>query len=102
LPYHDFRQFLDVLRQHGELIDVSRPAALNDCRQGDEAKLRAAGPPLLDLLLLAKILSGAFARVPVARLKALTLSFAAANPPRSGTVSRSQTMTVGFMQIAAH
>ena len=26
----------------------------------------------------------------------------AANPPRSGTVSRSQTMTLGFMQIAAH
>src|SRR5262249_43514319 len=26
-------------------------------------------------------------------------SWAAANPPRSGTVSRSQTMTVGFMRI---
>jgi hypothetical protein len=24
---------------------------------------------------------------------------AAANPPRSGTVSRSQTMTVGFMEV---
>ena len=30
MPYQDFRQFLDVLRQHGELIDVNRPVALND------------------------------------------------------------------------
>ena len=29
MPYQDFRQFLDVLRQHGELIDVNRPVALN-------------------------------------------------------------------------
>src|SRR5262249_6644944 len=28
-----------------------------------------------------------------------TRSLAAANPPRSGTVSRSQTMTLGFMQV---
>jgi hypothetical protein len=26
-------------------------------------------------------------------------SWAAANPPRSGTVSRSQTMTLGFIQV---
>src|SRR5438046_6551646 len=25
MPYQDFRQFLDVLRQQGELIDVDRP-----------------------------------------------------------------------------
>jgi hypothetical protein len=31
-----------------------------------------------------------------------TRSLAAANPLRSGTVSRSQTMTLGFMQIAAY
>src|SRR6516165_12598703 len=31
-----------------------------------------------------------------------TRSFAAANPPRSGTVSRSQTMTLGFMQVDIH
>src|SRR5262249_35408897 len=31
-----------------------------------------------------------------------TRSWATANPPRSGTVSRSQTMTLGFMQIAAY
>jgi hypothetical protein len=30
LPYQAFRQFLDVLRQHGELVDVNRPIALND------------------------------------------------------------------------
>ena len=30
MPYHDFRQFLDVLRQQGELIDVDRPIALTD------------------------------------------------------------------------
>jgi hypothetical protein len=29
-----------------------------------------------------------------------TVSLAAANPQRSGTVSRSQTMTLGFIQIA--
>jgi hypothetical protein len=44
LPYQDFRQFLDVLRQHGELIDVNRPVALNDVGKADEAELRAAGP----------------------------------------------------------
>ena len=30
MPYQDFRQFLDVLRQQGELIDVDRPIALTD------------------------------------------------------------------------
>jgi 4-hydroxy-3-polyprenylbenzoate decarboxylase/2,5-furandicarboxylate decarboxylase 1 len=30
MPYQDFRQFLDVLRQHGELIDINRPVALNE------------------------------------------------------------------------
>ena len=28
MPYRDFRQFLDVLRQHGELIDINRPIDL--------------------------------------------------------------------------
>jgi hypothetical protein len=31
-----------------------------------------------------------------------TRSWAAANPPRSGTVSKSQTMMLGFIEIAAH
>src|ERR1041384_315531 len=30
MPYRDFRQFLDMLRQQGELIDVDRPIALAD------------------------------------------------------------------------
>src|SRR5579871_3043438 len=30
MPYQDFRQFLDVLRQQGELIDMNRPIAIND------------------------------------------------------------------------
>jgi hypothetical protein len=30
MPYQDFRQFLDVLRQHGELIDINRPIELCD------------------------------------------------------------------------
>jgi 2,5-furandicarboxylate decarboxylase 1 len=30
MPYQDFRQFLDVLRQQGELIDIDRPIALTD------------------------------------------------------------------------
>jgi UbiD family decarboxylase len=30
MPYQDFRQFLDVLRQHGELIDINQPIALTD------------------------------------------------------------------------
>ena len=28
MPFQDFRQFLDALREHGELIDVNRPVAL--------------------------------------------------------------------------
>src|SRR3990172_11149484 len=29
MPYQDFRQFLDVLREHGELVDFDRPVDLN-------------------------------------------------------------------------
>ncbi|MDT5152829.1 MAG: hypothetical protein QOI01_4562 [Mycobacterium sp.] len=28
VPFQDFREFLDALRSHGELIDVDRPVAL--------------------------------------------------------------------------
>ncbi len=28
MPYADFREFLDVLRRHGELIDIDRPIDL--------------------------------------------------------------------------
>ena len=30
MAYQDFREFLDVLRRHGELIDIDRPVALSD------------------------------------------------------------------------
>src|SRR5215210_6626638 len=30
MPYQDFRQFLDVLRQQGEMVDIDRPIALTD------------------------------------------------------------------------
>ncbi len=30
MPYQDFRQFLDVLRQQGQLIEIDRPVALSD------------------------------------------------------------------------
>lgn len=30
MPYQDFRQFLDALRQHGELIDIDRPMHLDN------------------------------------------------------------------------
>ena len=29
MPYQDFRQFLDALRQHGELVDIDRPMHLD-------------------------------------------------------------------------
>ena len=30
MPFHDFRQFLDVMRQQGELVDINQPVALTD------------------------------------------------------------------------
>jgi 3-polyprenyl-4-hydroxybenzoate decarboxylase len=30
MAYQDFRQFLALLRQEGELIDIDRPVALDD------------------------------------------------------------------------
>ncbi len=29
MPYHDFRQFLEVLRQNGELVEINRPVDLH-------------------------------------------------------------------------
>src|SRR4249919_411294 len=43
MPYQDFRQFLDVLRQQGELIDVDRPIALPDVGKALKQALRRAG-----------------------------------------------------------
>ena len=47
MPFQDFRQFLDVLRQRGELIDINRPVALNDVG-------KAIRPDLGDVQLLAQ------------------------------------------------
>lgn len=48
MPYQDFRQFLDVLRENGELVEIDRPVDL----RGDVAKAlkqtyQRAGPALL-------------------------------------------------------
>jgi 3-polyprenyl-4-hydroxybenzoate decarboxylase len=44
MPYQDFRQFLEVLRQHGELIDVNRPVALNDVGKAMKQSYVRQGP----------------------------------------------------------
>ena len=47
MPYHDFRQFLDVLRQYGELIDVNRPVALNDVGKAMKQSYVRQGPAIM-------------------------------------------------------
>ena len=47
MPYQDFRQFLDVLRQHGELVDVNRPIALNDVGKAMKQSYRRSGPAIM-------------------------------------------------------
>ena len=47
MPYQDFRQFLDVLRQHGELVDVNRPIALNDVGKAMKQSSVRQGPALM-------------------------------------------------------
>src|SRR5882724_4631152 len=47
MPYHDFRQFLDTLRQHGELIDVNRPIALADVGKAMKQSYRRQGPGIV-------------------------------------------------------
>jgi 2,5-furandicarboxylate decarboxylase 1 len=47
MPYQDFRQFLDVLRQHGELIDVNRPVALNDVGKAMKQSYVRQGPAIM-------------------------------------------------------
>ena len=46
MPYHDFRQFLDVLRQHGELVDINRPIALADVGKAMKQSYKRQGPGL--------------------------------------------------------
>ena len=47
MPYQDFRQFLDMLRQHGELVDVNRPIALNDVGKEMKQNYVRQGPALM-------------------------------------------------------
>jgi 4-hydroxy-3-polyprenylbenzoate decarboxylase/2,5-furandicarboxylate decarboxylase 1 len=47
MPFQDFRQFLDVLRQHGELIDVNRPVALTDVGKAMKQSYRRQGPGIM-------------------------------------------------------
>ena len=47
MPYQDFRQFLDVLRQHGELIDINRPVALNDVGKAMKQSYVRQGPAIM-------------------------------------------------------
>jgi 2,5-furandicarboxylate decarboxylase 1 len=47
MPYQDFRQFLDVLRQHGELIDINRPVALNDVGKAMKRSYMRQGPAIM-------------------------------------------------------
>ena len=47
MPYQDFRQFLDALRQEGELIDVGRPIALNDVGKALKQSYVLGGPALM-------------------------------------------------------
>ena len=47
MPYQDFRQFLDVLRQQGELIDVDRPIAINDVGKAMKQSYARQGPAIM-------------------------------------------------------
>jgi 4-hydroxy-3-polyprenylbenzoate decarboxylase/2,5-furandicarboxylate decarboxylase 1 len=47
MPYQDFRQFLDVLRQHGELIDINRPVALTDIGKAMKHSYKKQGPGIV-------------------------------------------------------
>jgi 2,5-furandicarboxylate decarboxylase 1 len=47
MPYQDFRQFLDVLRQHGELVDVDRAIALNDVGKAMKQSYARQGPAIM-------------------------------------------------------
>ena len=47
MPYQDFRQFLDALRQHGELIHIDRPVALADIGKAMKQSYRRGGPALM-------------------------------------------------------
>lgn len=47
MAYQDFREFLDVLRRHGELIDIDRPVALSDVGKALKQSNMRQGPALM-------------------------------------------------------
>ncbi|MCC6781077.1 MAG: UbiD family decarboxylase [Hyphomicrobiales bacterium] len=47
MAYQDFRQFLDALRQAGELIDIDRPIALSDVGKALKQSYACEGPALM-------------------------------------------------------
>lgn len=47
MPYQDFRQFLDVLRREGELVDIDRPFALNDVGKALKQSYVREGPAMM-------------------------------------------------------
>ena len=47
MPYQDFRQFLDELRRHGELIDIDRPIALDDVGKALKQSYVRQGPAMM-------------------------------------------------------
>ncbi|MEU0496248.1 UbiD family decarboxylase [Mycobacterium sp. NPDC006124] len=48
VPFHDFREFLDALRKHGELIDVDRPVALEfEVAKALRKSASVAGPAIV-------------------------------------------------------
>jgi UbiD family decarboxylase len=47
MAYQDFRQFLDVLRQQGELVDINRPIALNDVGKALKQSYARQGPAMM-------------------------------------------------------
>ena len=46
MPYNDFREFLDVLRSHRELVDIDRPIALTDVGKAMKQSYARQGPAL--------------------------------------------------------
>src|SRR4029453_18277023 len=47
MPYRDFREFLDVLRREGELVEINRPVELADVGKALKKSYERSGPALL-------------------------------------------------------
>src|SRR3546814_17406249 len=46
MPYSDFREFLAVLREHRELVDIDRPVALTDVGKAMTQCYHRQGPAI--------------------------------------------------------